>query len=83
MHPTLSSGGQEPAGPACLNATPLNHKPLPHLVRPIPQTPPFAAVGQNLQDQPACLTAAPLKDKYDGISLSGGWGACDLIRFSS
>ncbi|KAL4424367.1 hypothetical protein ABPG75_001668 [Micractinium tetrahymenae] len=28
------------------------------------------AVGQNLQDQPACLTAAPLKDKYDGISLS-------------
>lgn len=28
-------------------------------------------MGQNLQDHPACLTAAPLKDKYDGISLSG------------
>lgn len=32
------------------------------------------AVGQNLQDQPACLTAAPLKGKYDGISLSGKAG---------
>ncbi len=31
----------------------------------------FAAVGANLQDQPACLTAAPLKDKYDGIAISG------------
>ncbi|KAI7844723.1 hypothetical protein COHA_001810 [Chlorella ohadii] len=28
------------------------------------------AVGANLQDQPACLTAAPLKDKYDGIAIS-------------
>ncbi|PSC67760.1 glucose-methanol-choline oxidoreductase [Micractinium conductrix] len=27
-------------------------------------------VGANMQDQPACLTAAPLKDKYDGISLT-------------
>lgn len=27
-------------------------------------------VGQNLQDQPAVLTASPLKEKYDGISLS-------------
>lgn len=33
-----------------------------------------AAVGANLQDQPACLTAAPLKDKYDGIAISGERG---------
>lgn len=39
---------------------------------PLP-SPPAAALGANLQDQPACLTAAPLKDKYDGIALSGGF----------
>lgn len=27
-------------------------------------------VGKNLQDQPAVLTAVPLKNKYEGISLS-------------
>jgi len=27
-------------------------------------------VGKNLQDQPAVLTAAPLKEKYEGTSLS-------------
>jgi fatty acid photodecarboxylase len=27
-------------------------------------------VGQGLQDQPACLTAAPLKAKYEGTSLT-------------
>jgi choline dehydrogenase-like flavoprotein len=31
----------------------------------------LAGVGANLQDQPACLTAAPVKAKYDGISLTG------------
>lgn len=42
-----------------------------------------AAVGRNLQDQPAALTAAPLKDKYAGISLTGGcmgWGECALEK---
>ena len=46
--------------------------PTPSPARPHPSLP-AAAVGANLQDQPACLTAAPLKDKFDGISITGGW----------
>ncbi|EFN50890.1 hypothetical protein CHLNCDRAFT_28598 [Chlorella variabilis] len=37
----------------------------------IPVVSNLAGVGQNLQDQPACLTAAPVKEKYDGIAISG------------
>nr|7AV4_AAA Chain AAA, Fatty acid photodecarboxylase, chloroplastic [Chlorella variabilis] len=36
----------------------------------IPVVSNLAGVGQNLQDQPACLTAAPVKEKYDGIAIS-------------
>ena len=37
-----------------------------------------AGVGANLQDQPACLVALPLKAKYDGISITGAacWICC-------
>ena len=28
-------------------------------------------VGQELRDQPAALLAAPVTDKYDGISITG------------
>ena len=31
-------------------------------------------VGRELQDQPAALTAVPVKDKYDGISITGKSG---------
>lgn len=36
----------------------------------IPFVADIPAVGKNLQDQPAILTAIPLKDEYDGISIS-------------
>jgi hypothetical protein len=36
-------------------------------------------VGQNLQDHPACLVALPLKDKYDGIAITGGC-SCQAAR---
>lgn len=36
----------------------------------IPLVADMAGVGQNLIDQPACLTSAPLKAKYDGMALT-------------